>query len=392
MGRTTPREAIPQSADELTAEWFTDVLAERIDQATVTAVRTEIIGAGIGFVGELHRCQLTWDRDDARLPSSVVAKMPSALRKNRAMGEGLLAYEREILVYRDLAGRLGIAMPDHIHSAMDPNPAPWLERIVVFLFERLPLGGINWTVDQLMKLARKSERRFLLVIEDIDDAQPPSQVEEGSLEDVQSALGVLADFHAANWQPTELVAENPFLWPLNRTPKVVQAGYKRYRESFVARFGEMVESEFLRRMDELQAQLPELVDRLVAGPSCLLHGDYRLDNIMFRPSGDMVVLDYQLVGYGRPGWDVAYFITTALSPEHRGAERELLEHYHAALVDAGVTDHSFDELAADVRLTKELLAHRLIGTGDLIDTAIADHDDSFIDLLVRRTTGWVDLD
>ena len=169
-----------------------------------------------------------------------------------------------------------------------------------------------------------------------------------------------------------------------------QASYRRNRALFVERFGSLVGEDMIARMDDVQERLPEMTSSLTRAPYTLLHGDYRLDNILFRPDGQIVVLDYQLMGVGRPGSDVAYFITTALTPDHRGAEAELLRRYHETLVAAGVDDYSHDDLIADVTVTKELLAHRMIGTGEVLDTALADGDGNFMDVMVERVIGWVE--
>ncbi len=385
------RDHIPQSGEELTADWFTAALGVRVDGATVTRVSSEVIGSGVGFVGELHRCALEWDTDDPELPRSLVVKVPSKVLQNRVFGEGLLAYEREIRVYRDLGGRLGLPMPRHWYSAMDPNPAAWMLPVVTFLFERLPVGAVGWLIDRLLKFGEKSDRRYVLVLEDVADAHLPTQVGGGSVDDVRVALDVLARFHAANWLADETVeAHDDHLWPLSRTPKVVQATYRRNHDAFVERFGSMMGDGLIARMDDVQERLPELVGRMVEPPWTVLHGDYRLDNLLFRPSGEIVVVDYQLLCYGRPGWDVAYFITTALSPDHRPEEDSLLRSYHDALVDAGVSDYSLDDLRDDVLLTKDLLVHRFLGTGDFLDTQLDGHDDTFVDLASARILGWVD--
>ena len=81
-GRRTDDErvVIPQRVEELTAAWFTDVLATG---ATVTEVRCEEIGIGVGFMGEVHRCHLTWETvagagDAAALPSVGDREDPDA--------------------------------------------------------------------------------------------------------------------------------------------------------------------------------------------------------------------------------------------------------------------------------------------------------------------------
>ena len=59
-----------------------------------------VIGTGVGFVGEIHRCSLFWDADRSDLPQSVIVKVPSKLPLNRSLGEGLQLYEREVTAYQ----------------------------------------------------------------------------------------------------------------------------------------------------------------------------------------------------------------------------------------------------------------------------------------------------
>ncbi|NNC76207.1 MAG: phosphotransferase [Acidimicrobiia bacterium] len=377
---------IPQEGSELTPEWFTEVLGEA--DAQVTAVERTVIGVGIGFLGELYRCALTWEGHTEQ-PHSVIVKIPAKSEINRGVGEGLGAYEREIVAYRDMSGDLGVTMPKHYYSAMDPDPAPWMMKPVIFLLEKLPLRGVNWLTQQFLKLSSKSPRRYLLVMEDINDARPPQQVEGGSLDDAYQALDVLAGFHATNWMHHVRVQSYDRIWPINQTPKVWQASYLRNRDEFMDRFGELIGPEMVARLEQAQEDLPVIIEPLGTEPWTVLHGDFRLDNLMYRPDGEVVVLDYQLLGYGRPGWDVAYFITTALSPDHREHEEHLLRHYHDALRRAGVTSYGWEQLLADNEATKLLLAHRFVGSLDSIETEMAGQPESFIELLVQRVVGWV---
>lgn len=380
---------IPQRSDELTAAWFTEVLD---NGSTVVAVRAENIGEDIGFMGEVHRCHLTWESDGSNgdLPDSVIVKTPTQVDENFAVGDGMQAYEREIAVYQTLRTTLGLPMPDYFYGAMDPNPAPWLDRPILFLFDHLPIRGVNWVIAQFLKLASKSKRRYVLVIEDIVDARPATQLAGGSLEDAHRALGVLAAFHATNWMRQDATEHYRNIWPLNRASRVFQASYLRNRSTFVERFGTSLGSEMVARLDEIQERSPEISDALAAEPWTLLHGDYRLDNLLFRPNGEIVVLDLQGVSRGRPGFDVTYFITTALTAEHREEEEHLLRTYHDALVAAGIESYSWEQLVVDCKLTKELLAHRLVGTADVLNTTISGQDDQFLDVLQLRVLDWLD--
>lgn len=381
---------IPQTAVELDAKWFTSAIGSKYG-GVITHVETEPIGEGVGFMGELHRCKLTWEGGDM-VPSSVVAKLPSQVAKNRSLGEGLAVYEREIWVYSKMRGQLGIPMPEFIHAELDPNPVPWLETVFVFLFEKLPIGGVSWLLDRLLSLGAKSPRRYLLVLEDIADARPPSQLAGGSIDDALVGLDLLARFHAHNWMNRDRRDANPILWSVGRTPKVLQASYRRHRDDFVDRFGSLIGEGMVAKMDEVQERLPVFASQMEQGPWTLCHGDYRLDNLMFRPNGQTVVLDWQGMGWGRAGWEVAYFITTALEPHHRDEEQRLLRRYHQVLVGEGVQDYSYEDLVDDVTTTKAVLAHRMVAGDDLLDTGTEDGEPDLVDVLVQRVVGWVDLE
>ena len=394
------RPHIPQRSKELTAEWFTEIMGR---DATVSAVRREDIGTNVGFMGEVIRCHLTWDTmseptsnptsdhtTDTDLPTSVIVKVPTQVDANFAAGDALQSYEREIVVYQKLRPSLGLPMPEFIYGAMDPDPAPWMQRLVLFLFEHLPIGAINWVIAQFLKLSGKSKRRYILVLEDIADARAPSQMAGGSLDDARQSLEVLARFHPTNWMRTDAAETYERIWHADRASRVFQASYVRNREGFVERFGEAIGPERLARLDEIQTRVPEISAELGREPWSLLHGDYRLDNVLFRPNGEIVVLDLQGLGSGRPAIDVAYFITTALTGDHREQEQNLLRTYHDALIAAGVTGYSFDTLTHDCSLTKELLAHRIAGSGDVIDTSIDGEDGGLLDMMQLRVLAWLD--
>ena len=113
---------------------------------------------------------------------------------------------------------------------------------------------------------------------------------------------------------------------------------------------------------------------------------------MFRSDGRTTVLDWQGLGWGRPGWEVAYFITTALEPDHRDEAQMMLARYHETLVAAGVDNYSYEDLIGDVTISKAILAHRMVAGDDLLDTESENTESDFIEVLVKRVVGWVDLD
>jgi aminoglycoside phosphotransferase (APT) family kinase protein len=72
-----------------------------------------------------------------------------------------------------------------------------------------------------------------------------------------------------------------------------------------------------------------------------MHGDYRLDNLLFDPERTRVtVVDWQTMGVGLPARDLSYFTATSLMPEVRAdLEKGLVDDYHTSLLGHGVTSY-----------------------------------------------------
>jgi hypothetical protein len=84
----------------------------------------------------------------------------------------------------------------------------------------------------------------------------------------------------------------------------------------------------------------------------LLHGDYRLDNMLFDPERTRIsVVDWQTLGVGLPARDLSYFTATSLDSELRATiEADLVGEYHRALVGFGVTDYDRETCWRDYKL------------------------------------------
>jgi hypothetical protein len=73
------------------------------------------------------------------------------------------------------------------------------------------------------------------------------------------------------------------------------------------------------------------------GAWCLVHGDYRLDNLLFGHDGGVTVVDWQTVTVGIGPADIAYFLGSGLLPDDRRRhERPLMARYGGAMRAAGV--------------------------------------------------------
>jgi thiamine kinase-like enzyme len=125
---------------------------------------------------------------------------------------------------------------------------------------------------------------------------------------------------------------------------------------------------------------------LMAEPSrySLMHGDYRLDNLLFDPDESRVtVVDWQTLGVGLPARDLSYFTATSLSPELRAAsEEELVDSYYEALIRYSVTDYDRDTCWRDYRLG--MLQAPLITTLGCAFAASTERGNEMMAVMLRR--------
>jgi len=106
--------------------------------------------------------------------------------------------------------------------------------------------------------------------------------------------------------------------------------------------------------ETLAAAMGLVTPWLLAEPArfALMHGDYRLDNMLFDPDRTRItVVDWQTMGVGLPARDLAYFTATSLAPEIRAEiEQDLVRQYHEALLGYGVTGYDAETCWRDYRL------------------------------------------
>ena len=84
----------------------------------------------------------------------------------------------------------------------------------------------------------------------------------------------------------------------------------------------------------------------------LVHGDYRLDNLMFPPDGEGVsAVDWQTLTIAPPGRDLGYFLATSLHVDDRRAHQDMLVATYADEVRRlGVADCTVAQCNHEYRL------------------------------------------
>ncbi len=124
---------------------------------------------------------------------------------------------------------------------------------------------------------------------------------------------------------------------LNRDSPLNQAMIAPLYAGFIERYGEEIAPEHRVVCERLVAAFDgylaqESAEDRIRG---LVHGDYRLDNMLFGTAGadrPLTVVDWQTVSWGPALTDLAYFLGCALrTQDRRDRYDELLRAYHEAL-------------------------------------------------------------
>jgi hypothetical protein len=190
----------------------------------------------------------------------------------------------------------------------------------------------------------------LIIMEDVLPKKPKffEPVDGASVDLVKRAVSTLARNHASSWNDPALkedawlasggawVQSDVIGWLYSDDNWRIMSELPRWR----------VLPSVLRDRDLLRDTHTRLIMmwREAASPYCLSHGDCHVGQGYVLPSGEVDFLDWQCVTANSWANDLAYFMGTALSIEDRRAyEKDILNHYLAALKARGVAPPSFDE-------------------------------------------------
>lgn len=288
---------VPEGAGDLTAEWLTAALAEVADGARVTSLTAQRIG--LGNVADSIRLVPLWDRPTPA-PSSLVAKVPAADPVSRAAGFSTRTYELEVAFYTQLAPTVWVNHPHCYLARFDP-----------------------------------ATKAYVVLLEDLAPAEAGDQIVGCRPPDAAAAVAELAALHAPRWGDPTLLDLAWLDRPSPESAAVTAQFVSTLFAGFVDRYRDRVEPDVMALSEVLMGCLEGyLADR--PRPWSVLHGDFRLDNLLF--GGPRVaVVDWQTVRIGSPLCDLSYFIGSALTPDARRAhEAALVDAYRRSLAGVGI--------------------------------------------------------
>jgi len=364
---------IPTKIDEFTTEWLTSALRETgvLREASVSRVEHEVLGEGEGFMGQVIRLKLELDRQEDGAPETLIAKMPTNVKENRAIGELIGAYEREILFYGDLAPRVPLRTPRTYYSAMEGNRTSQRDVDGAAKLDTFPMWLIRLMMILVTWIVSRRTRRYVLLIEDLAPGRVGDQVAGCGIEEAGGILSAIARVHADFWRSSEL-SQNHWLRAQNLNPRTMHSVYLKNRTGFAERFRARAPASFEPSLGWLDENGVELLQSFhVTAPETLLHGDMRLDNVSFFPAEGsapepVVLFDWQLAGRGPGAYDVAYFLSGALAADTSPEDVvELVRGYHTALTAEGIEDYAFEDFLRDYRRGLLIVLHRISSTNTM---------------------------
>jgi aminoglycoside phosphotransferase (APT) family kinase protein len=303
----------PESID---ADFLTELL-RRNGHPRARVARFSAERVGTGQIGKCVRFSLELVGDPDGAPQSLVGKFPSDDPLSRKTGEDLGNYHREVMFYRELAGRLPIRTPKCYFAEI---------------------------------AGRGSD--FAILLEDMAPAQAGNQLAGCSVPVARAAVRQLVNLHAPTWGDRSLCGKD---WIEERSPETAKQWQEMYRQSltpFFARFDPVLardEREIIARVADTRG----VPFSYPADPWALVHIDFRLDNLLIDESVTppaVAVVDWQSMVLQSPLSDLAYFMGASLLPEvRRPVERELVREYHAGLCAQGVNGYDFAHCWDDYR-------------------------------------------
>jgi hypothetical protein len=245
-------------------------------------------------------------------PRTIVGKFPSPSVESRAAG-ARGGYRAETLFYTELARDLSIRTPKCLYGAISED-----------------------------------DTTFTLLLEDLAPAEQGDQIGGASDAQIEAAVRNLAGLHAPRWC-------DPKLAEIDWITKEMSDEYALYIEMgtpvFIERYADRLSEEDAETLRRFAANVRRWME-LRPPELTLVHGDYRLDNLMFEEvAGSVLVttVDWQTLSVGCAGQDLAYLLGNSSPPEQRRAhEMHMLEVYREAMAAHGI-ERSFEEIQADYR-------------------------------------------
>jgi hypothetical protein len=300
---------IPRHPTDVTADWLGAVLG-----ADVRSV--DVVPIGTGQTGATYRLTASYADGTADLPASFAVKLSSqddTVRERVALG-----YRSEHVFYTHFAHLVRVPIPRHHYCEISDD------------------GG-----------------DFVLLLDDLAPAVQGDQIGGCTPAEAELAVRALAGLHAPTWCDPRWSNYPGLAMSIPNDDAAKGFGDIAVMAAQITldRYGDRITE---RDRDTITESMSMVTPWLLAEPGrfALMHGDYRLDNMLFTPDrAAITVVDWQTLGSGLPARDLSYFTATSLLPDVRcTVDDALVDAYHDALLGYGVTDYDRETCWRDYRI------------------------------------------
>ena len=306
--------SIPRYPGDVSREWLSAVLSSANTPVRLSGVDVDAIGTG--QTGATYRVAVTYADNAGGLPDTFVIKLPA--QDDTVRDRVTIGYRSECAFYTSVAARVQVPTPECFYCEISDDAMDY----ALLLADQAPAV-------QGDQIAGCGEREARLAVTALAGLHGPSWCDAVWLDFPGIAFARPDEASAKGLGEVARMSAEITLDKLGDRMSAVD------RETFSAAMG-LVTPWLLAEHDRF----------------ALLHGDYRLDNLLFYPDAAGVkVVDWQTLGVGLPARDLAYFTATSLEPELRSSiEKDLVDEYHRALRGYGVTDYDRETCWRDYRL------------------------------------------
>lgn len=332
--------SIPRYPDDVTPAWLSGVLDAEVVGAEVAAV-------GTGQTGATYRVSVTYAGNPGALPSTFVIKLPAG--DDTVRDRVVLGYRSECAFYDSVAHRVQVPVPSCFHCEITEDAAD-----------------------------------YALLLTDAAPAVQGDQLLGCNAAQARLAVRAIAGLHGPTWNQQEWLTFPGLAMSMldDASKKGMGEVAVMSAEITVDKLGaKLTADDRATFLDVMGLVTPWLAD---LGRFSLIHGDYRLDNVLFHPDEtQMWVVDWQTLGVGLPARDLAYFAATSLDPPLRAElDRTLVGEYHQALLGYGVTGYDLETCWHDYRYG--MLQALLISALGFAFAVGTDRGDDMVAAMVRR--------
>jgi aminoglycoside phosphotransferase (APT) family kinase protein len=311
---------IPNSLKDVDRDWLATTLAQSHlinDASQLISVRQEPMGAGVGMMSAMSRVFLEWDASMPGLPESLVIKLPAENDTNRGVAQQFNLYLKEVNYYRDLCPQIPEISPRIYASRIDDS------------------------------------HNFYILMQDVSDYRMGNQVEGATLAEAELCIDVLAQLHASFWGKLDDVEWLPHMSNSENATNM-QLGCAAGWPQLIDLFGQWVPDSINKRKDEYLEKIATLQEGLDKDFITLIHGDFRMDNMLYGQKPEhapLLIVDFQGPLKGKGMMDISYLFGHSVKTEVRQQhEKALLERYVEGLKQHGITGYAFEQAWDDYRL------------------------------------------